>query len=82
MVREAAGPNPVVLVEGALQEFVRVTVGSRVFKAERQKSRLVAFSLHKLQEAVSAEEQGGHRIHLPQAAPQNQACWGQMCFQT
>lgn len=33
MVRKAAGTNQVVLVEGALEEFVRVTVRPRIFKA-------------------------------------------------
>lgn len=47
MVREAAGTNAVVLVEGALEELVRVTVRSRVFKAARQKSGLVAFPFTK-----------------------------------
>lgn len=45
MVREAAGTNPVVLVKGALEEFVRVTVLSRIFKVAGQK--LVAFPFTK-----------------------------------
>lgn len=36
MVREAAGPDLVVLVEGALQKFVRVTVAFFIFKVREE----------------------------------------------
>lgn len=36
MVREPAGSDPVVLVEGTLEEFVRVTVRSCVFEEQHK----------------------------------------------